>query len=457
MKDEKVKINFQIIRISKFLIKGVGSLLSIFFLLGLIYAIYWFGKSFYENFFVAQSQSFSLNLSKFQSITASGKTDCLMGDGPVHIYINRPLREVDNKEMSFDSDEDFEFRLVFPTGSMYATGFNPGKANQRINFQKDERVTVDGKASQLRIEYLQVNSFIMSQSFCANEVGILSYPIAFFYPGNFNSPKTIWTEQTLGPQSRIKVTLLNPKISGGIHAEEFERIEFDFIADGKIPKFIAGVSANDYRAIVPEIAYNFGKYPSELIIVRAKQYEIHHPVGTLKFGNNTPITLDEITSASNDVLLIRDHGLYFISSSLRSVPDNKFEVSGIATNIILNNEEKIKPRWYDLPDYVQAGLFTLLVSVVGGLLSLRQSLGKWFLLLLPFMKSEFNLPRGSFVLVMNSGFIIAGELSRKPAKNFPFYLLKNARRKQSLSDDWEKEVIAEIKIRADAVDQSYVM
>ncbi len=456
MKDKKEKFNSRFIKLSKLLVKGIGYLFSVVFLLGLIYALYWFSKSFYENFFIAQSQPFSLSLSKFQAITVAGKIDCLMGDGPVDIYINRPLNELINQEMSFESEENIDFHLVFPTGTLSAMGFNPNNDVHKIDFKKGDIVTVDGSAAQLKVEYLQVDYMVMSQSFCATEVGVLPYPSALFYPGNTNYPKTIWTEQNLSPQNRIKVTLLYPKISNRIDTEEFERIELSFIANGDIPKFIVGISGSDFRALVPEIVNDFGKYPAEMIIIRSKQFEIQHPVGTLKFGNSAPIILDEITSKSDDTLVIRDYGLYYISSSLRSVNSDKFEVSGTADNIILNNEEKIKQPWFDLPEYVQAGLFTLLVSLVGGLLSLRQSIGKGLVILFPFLKPKFNLPKESFVIVMNSGFIIAGELSRKPAKNYPYYLLKKARRKPSLSGDWEKEIISEIKIRADAVDQSYV-
>lgn len=192
----------------------------------------------------------------------------------------------------------------------------------------------------------------------------------------------------------------------------------------------------------------------ERMTLDADRISIHQPVGLLKLGNDPEVRLESLTEFSQQSLEISSLSVaeppfIIITGDGRDAP---LEISGFATDVILNGDQIGKVPWNGLPEYLPASLTGLVITLIGALFTRKQTLVSNFLIF-----ENRKPPKGSFVCETRSGATIAGKLSRKPGKNYPFYLLKHARRKPPQSDQWEKDLIAEIKIREDAVEQTYFL
>lgn len=454
------KHNLQSIRaILVKILRIIGSILSILLVCGLIYAIYRFGNSLYTSFFVRQTVPFSIGLTKFNSITVETTEDCASRNKdsfPVQLVISRPSKYVYNPSVLLETNKAMDFQVVFPFGELSAEGYLVDNSSQQIALPHTSTISIIGSATQVEVEYPhQINSFAMHQYFCGPEIDVLPFPSISFSGLYTNKAKSVWIDQLFQPGDQIKVTIINPQITEKLNTNGMQRVEFEFsAADSSLP-FEIGLTANDLKPTLPEILTDFGSYTPESLFILSNQIEIVHPVGSYKLGNDAPKELPEITSTSDDRLSIPSISgkESFQINELVSHSANKFDITGDTNSLILNNEELVKSAWYTLPEYIQAGLFGLLLTLISGIWALRSTIWRW----LSFNFFDVSMPKGSFVCVTNSGMVIAGELFQKPRKNYPYYLIKNARRKLKSSDHWEKDMIAEIKVREDSIEQTYVL
>lgn len=266
-------------------------------------------------------------------------------------------------------------------------------------------------------------------------------------------------KQYLPQGSKIKVIISDPK---NLNDKNVKTIEVTYSSDDEHAPFYLFSKSNDLSATLPSINNFLPAGGVEALYVRTDEIQIiERPVGSLKFGNSPVRELVKVSSLAKDSLKVpsKQPNEYNETYSIIWDKTRGTQISGTANSVILNGEELGKAPWYSLPDYVQAGLFGLLISLLGGIWAYRKPLLKRIASFIPYwdLLDPSSPLKGSYVFVTNSGIIVAGELSRKPGKNYPYYLIKNARRKLNPSGDWEKELILEIKIRADAVEQSYVL
>ena len=123
MKDEKISFSNHLVALLKSLAKRPDYLVSLLFLGAVIFAVYWLGTSVYKNIFLTQEQPFSLSLSKFSEIDLFGKKNCQTYDSAVTLHINRPLHKFENQEINFNSTENLDFQITFPSGFLSALGY----------------------------------------------------------------------------------------------------------------------------------------------------------------------------------------------------------------------------------------------------------------------------------------------------------------------------------------------
>jgi hypothetical protein len=148
--------------------------------------------------------------------------------------------------------------------------------------------------------------------------------------------------------------------------------------------------------------------------------------------------------------------LYTISGD---VARGEYQINAQTNSVRLNEQELVKSYWQTLSGEARVGFIGLFLTLIGGAWTIGTKLTKRILLIKGAKKHPVIPPPpiGCFVCVMQSGIIVAGELACEPGFFFPFYLLHNARRKMHSSDQWDDEIIKEIRIRASHVEQSYFL
>jgi hypothetical protein len=453
-------VNQQRIIFFRKLISAFGNIISLLIISCLIFIALRFARTSYQYWFFTKPQPLSIMLTDFSKLTAKSGDSCdeyNQFSPPVKIYISRLASNMYKTDFNFESSGELDYYVDFPAGEItiqytYLDGTKKASTSSGEN-------AYQGSATRIEVVYNDVNYFEMEQYFCETLINLYDPSIYTFNVLESSDMKFAGVKQFLPQGSKIRVIISDPK---NLDDKNVKAIEVTYSSDYDRAPFYLFSKSTGLSATLPSINNFLPAEGFEALYIRTDEIQIiERPVGSLKFGNSPIRELVKVSSLAKDTLKVPSMypNDYNETYSIIWYKNRGTQISGTANSVILNGEELGKAPWYSLPDYVQAGLFGLLISLVGGIWAYRKPLLKRIASSVPYwdLLDPSSPLKGSYVFITNSGIIVAGELSRKPSKNYPYYLIKNARRKANPSSDWEKELISEIRIRADAVEQSYVL
>jgi hypothetical protein len=469
--------------------KALKILLSLIILIGIIGAIIWAITSGYDYFFVSKANAFNVNLSKFDLIQAESEDPCNIPTDnsdifsilkPAYRNIFRPASEVATRFIYFDTFDreqfpslefppsSIDYLIVFPQNilSLSANVFLSNGLQKHIN--NVDTKTFTGNARNLEIQYRQIDNFTMYQYFCAQKFWIYGSNIQM-YNKSPEGKQYAGFHQFFNDGDNVTLTINYPKNFMGFSPDEVVRVDF-FLSSKKTPNYFT-LELSEYDPFVVfaqsrEVYVNFPIPQGDLGNGEGNELyptgvEIRRPVGALKIGNKELVPIQGISSFYLDEKLLIPKSPYtktdftIIESpyAIKQFPDGHYEISGVANSITLNGDELNKAPWYNLPDYIQAGLFGFLLSVIGGIWATNAQI---YTGIISFLGINKNSPEyGDLICVMNSGIIIAGQVILECQKDTSHIVLRNAKQKMNLSSGWEKETIDEITVRIDTIEQSY--
>lgn len=456
----------KIIKLARKTISLSGNIISFALFASILYFLIVGGYKAYQYLFTQIEMPFSVSLTDYSKLKANGRDSCDIFVEkylyPVEFVIARPIDQMTSTKVLLKSNNKLEFNLYLPGGSLSATSYSVDGTTETINFTEDFN-QINGKADEVYIDYSKDTYFSMRQYYCEPTIE-MRFPGSYYllsYP-NESRMRSVGFEQYISEGSSIQIVISNPSELADINLkQDIKKIVYTFKSTIRLLPLSLFAKATDLDATMPIPSRSYSGDITEGLRIFTDEIEIENPAGKLKFGNNNPLDLLQIASMARDKISIPQtkvgdySNTYFIEWKAK----NNTEITGEARSLLLNDEDLGKAPWYSLPDYVQAGLFGLLISLLGGLWAVRGLIGRQIILAIPFwtLIDPTQPPQGSFVCVTNSGMVIAGELVKKPSRNYPYYLIKNARRRIQVSDKWEKQVISEIKIGKDAIEQSYYL
>jgi hypothetical protein len=227
--------------------------------------------------------------------------------------------------------------------------------------------------------------------------------------------------------------------------DELDSSRFTIYADGidQTSRLLYGISSKELGYSLPKLELS----------AHANQISISDPVGQLQMGDDS-IDLTSLTPNPQRKLVLAssvfkpDSSFFTIAADSNS---KELKIAGEASSVIVNGQERVKVAWNTLPDYVQTGLFGLVIAALAAMLSRGNKLFAFFV---P-PKHEPEFLAGELVCETRSGYVIAGKLKRSPAKGFPYYEIENARRKLRTAASWEDPAIPNLRISAADVEQCY--
>jgi hypothetical protein len=417
-----------------------------------------------SGFFFPQKAVVSANLTDFDIMNMKKDMDCKSGDFYYPFELDLFSIPTYGQEYKINSNKPIQFSIVLPSGKMSLKKYKGSDSEDINTFSVNAGDGFTGFIQKIEVEFKR-EKISMTQQLCAQEI-VYAADVGFlsFKSADAENYQAVLTSQYMHAGEEIKVTIYNPEGFDAFPNEKNDKIELYIASESDGQYLHIQTNSQGLNVDLPNMGKSF--LPREEQNPTASwlrafpdEIEIHSPVGNLKLGNDSPISLGGVTK-------INDENLVFKSTPF--LPDSyavfgkiefaEYEISGATTGLLLNDEQIVKSSWAKLPNYIQSALFGLLLTVVGSLWKFRDSIKSHIKMIIPgFKAEELQEPeKGSFICITDSGMIIAGQLIRKPGKNYSFYLIKNARRKINPSAKWEKEIIPEIKVRADAVEQSYV-
>lgn len=208
--------------------------------------------------------------------------------------------------------------------------------------------------------------------------------------------------------------------------------------------------SSQFPYAVSDVEWN-SSLPKHSVEATTDAIEIYSPTGVMKINNSNEIQISTPTQNSTQLIKLSPSILNKISdlSIETNSETGELEIFGTTTSIRFNNQEMGIIIWNKLPDYVQTGIVGLIITLLSGI----AANGKKVIVF--FKPYSFPFSNGEFVCDTRSGYIIAGKLIRKPSKSFPFFELKQARRRLRTSNEWDKIQTIKFRVSASDVEQYY--
>jgi hypothetical protein len=432
---------------------------------GILWSIFWFVKTGYSQLFKPQKALVSVKLTDAYVIDLERKNRCLTeGLDPI-VYIQRSSFELPNSPtVNYDitSATPIQISLGLPLGELRITKYLGDKviADNPISVHQSEGYA--GTIKSITIEMTKLKRLIMEQYYCA--------PITRFTPGGVmtfsshdGSPLQIATKQWFSDGDNIKI-VIEPIDIIGFGDQKYDKIELMLNVTANVSIMGLMATSTVLSTTLPGVGYDrLGVWKNDIdsFLAFADSIKIERPAGTIKIGNNHPVEMIKLSDFSKEILelpylSVDNNGGFVINSH---ITDGVYDISGNTSSAVLNGQQLVKSKWETLPEYLQAGLFGTLLSIIGGLWAFRHRL--WNFITPKKVEESISKvsppPSGSFVCVTQSGDVIAGELIRGPSFFFPYYLLRNTRHKKQHKEEWSAEIIGEIRVRASLVEQSYML
>jgi len=427
--------------------------------LGLLWSMYWFVKGGYNQIFVPQKETVTVKLTDADAITVERPNNCDSEIIRPLIYISRTSDDIKTNSYTIKSTDPIRFWISFPDAELEIVKYVDGETILDEAVPVGPNMRYRGKIKSLTVQASNLQQLRLQEFYCAQSIKFL--PIGgMVWSDPDGSNLQIQTIQGFSNGDTIKVAIEPLDVLSDFGNQKYDKIELNLKVTKDTAMGIGTVSTSFGQSSLPDVGKDQpGIRESETVsfFSPAESVKVISPIGTVQVGNNSPIEMHSLAHLANETLelprsLDNPEDEFKVASS---IANGEYEISGITASVVWKGQELNKSNWDKAPEYIKAGLFGLLLSIIGGLWALRQSIWKWLLSPFPFLKPKINLPQGSYIFIMKSGKVIAGEISSKPTRTRPYYIIKNARRKLNLSDEWERELIPEIQIREDAVEQSY--
>lgn len=317
-------------------------------------------------------------------------------------------------------------------------------------------------------------NLVMNEQFCGDNITIMrsGTEYNFSFGGSNNDYRAARISLNLDKGEEILLVLYGP-IQLPENDTVVDKLEISFLADGDMGSgkpsiFMIGAEGYDLTGQFPWMSAYYDQDKKEYVwdnrnsvTAFADGASITAPIGKVQFGTYKDIELYESLAAyTNEELEIPLSPQGFLNYDYQSFnlsikPSiSKVEISGNASELFYRKQSFGFSRWTQLPGYVQAGVFGLLIGAVpAGVAFLRKRLEKQKTGITEI--NQFQLGDGDFVCVLESGGTITGTLVKLPGFFSPYYVLHNAHRKQKDAEEWDREVISEINIKSSRVEQYY--
>lgn len=453
----------------EYLIKFLKYLLVAGIVASLLFSIGSFIVNGYPRIFTPQETLVSANFTDFYQMTFKNDMDCKPGESYSSFELDfTSIPSAVLSDYKVNSANPIKFSISLPEGKLAINKHINGKS-EYIDFRSiQSRSGYTGTISGLKVEF-ESDFVSITEDICAQEI---KYEPDVGFLSILHDPNLYqWasTNQYMRSADKVRVIIEGPMNLNGFPGERIDKLELLIISnsDGQYLNIQTTAQGLDLElprtgAILLDISDELSdtkKFQNSRLRAFPDELSIEVPVGILKLGNENSIRIGGLTKINEEKITFEKSTLsnygYAVFGNIESA---EYEVSGTTNGIVLNNDQLVKSLWDKTPDYIKSALVGALLAGIGGIWTFRKSIWNTTRLLVLVLNSSDprKLIKGSFVCVTDTGMMIAGKLSRKPNKKYPFYLIKNARRKFNLSAEWEEEIIPEIKIRADAVEQSYI-
>ena len=428
--------------------------------IGCLWSMYWFVRDGYNQVFLPQKEMTSIKLTDADTIIVESPNNGNSGIIRPLIYISRTSDNIKTNSYTIKSTDPISFSITFPDAELGIVKYGDGKTLFDQAVPVGPNMRSKGKIKSLTVQTANLQQLRLQEFYYAQIIKFL--PIGgMVWSDPDGSNLQIETVQGFSIGDTIKVTIEPFDVLSDFGNQKYDKIELNLKVTKGTAMGIVTISTSFGQSSLPDVGKDqTGKREGEAVsfLSSAESVKVTSPTGTIQVGNDIPIEMHSLAHLANETLELprcsdNPDDAFKIAST---ITNGEYEISGITTSVVWKGQELNKSNWDKAPEYIRAGFFGLLLSVIGGLWALRQSIWKWLLSPFPFLKPKINLPQGSHIFIMKSGKVIAGELSSEPTKTRPYYIIKNARRKFNLSDEWEKEIVPEIQVREDAVEQSYV-
>lgn len=414
--------------------------------------------------FVPQTIPVSVKLSKFEKITLSGECSSLSslvtGSGfagipPLHITNRATI--VSGFDL-FANDTAFPFRIML-RGMTVKINLLKGDQIEKVGEYKFSESDGEyfGNAKSISVDFGAFEPIHQSIYYCDSYISIpgdfLSQPIdassaliQSFIGGKKNAYISISGNvkiNQLGVQEPYDAIVFSLEPFPNSELASPLESNFSIYADklSRSSQFPFGVLDTEWTSSLPMYS----------IEAETDKIEIYAPIGVLQIGNSKEIPLSSPTQNSTQSLILSPS--VFNKVSDLNIETNSetgdVEIFGTTTSIRLNNQELGIIVWNRLPDYVQTGITGLLITFLSGIIANGKKVISFF------KPNILALMEGEFVCETRSGYIIVGQLLRKPSKAFPFFELSRVRRRLRNSHEWDIIQSAKFKISASEVEQYY--
>lgn len=424
----------------------------------------------YPRIFTPQETLVGAKFTDFYLMTFKNDMDCKPGESYSSFELDfTSVPSAVLSDYKVNSTNPIKFSISLPEGKLAIKKYVNGKS-EYIDFRSVQSGSgYTGTIAGLTVEF-ESDFVSITEDICAQEIKY--EPDAGFLSILHDPNMYQWasTNQYLHSDDKVRVIIEGPMRLNGFPGETIDKLELTIIADTdgqylNIYTNAQGLALDPPRtgALLFDISdelSNTKRPRSSRLRASPEELSVEMPVGTLKVGNENSKPLGGLTKINQEKVTFEKSTLsdesYGVFGNIESA---EYELSGTTNSVVLNNEQLVRSLWDKTPDYLKSALVGAVLAGIGGAWTFRKSIWAAIKSLMLFLNSSDpqKSMKGSFVCVTDTGMIIVGELSRKPSKNYPFFLIKNARRKFKPSDQWDEEIISEIKIRADAVEQSYVL
>jgi len=420
--------------------------------IGALLLIYWAGLL-VRQFFTPQSTFLTIDLTEFDKMAIKNNTDCRHEyNYPYSVQMRESILNYISTNYNISSKKPISLSLTLPPGKITAIAYLSGKSQgNSTDFFKSEQ-DYFGTVDKIEVDMIQMSQIDIQEEICSPQITFYpatTFPFWMGYSYGINDVNGIKTRQWMLDGDKIKITFSGKLNFENYDFSEVDKVEISIEVSSGSPLILQAVSPG-LTAELPSTVKGMLRVkdpsvsPLKAVAISADEIEIKYPKGVFNIKNETPFDFRTSSNSENEKIVIPH-----LFDVIGDIDNGNYTVTTTTTSVTLRGEELIKNSWQKMSSEAQVAIFGLLLTFVGGMW------GAW-----RFYDSRkvkrFQYKTGNFVCVTKTGMTITGELLRKPGRNFPYYIIKNARKKPSPSGYWEEDVITEIKIHADSVEQSYV-
>lgn len=385
-----------------------------------------------------------------------------------------------DQEYRISSRPTVQFDIGFKQSNFKITSTINGKTTSSSEeFVSDEFKRFQGTANALEIDLSKSKSLVMSEAFCATYMYFArSSPTeydALVTPNRegVDTKGAIRTSQLISANSSVIIILEGPVIFQDDPNNVADKITITLVANDEAATLLVGAEGSErFYASLPGIKFGNDKETNTEALPAGNSFSISNgsniaissPTGKIKFGSFPEITLSNLlTLGDSNVLLFPTLPSWVIRQGEHTgysyihgdIEKDEITISGTTPRLIYSGKEYSISRWSLLPDYVQTGIFGLVIGAFStgiGVLWKRNENRKA-------KKSgdeAYQPEKGAFVCILDSGYVIAGKLIERPSFFSPYYVIQDAHRKHRDEESWETDIVKQINIKASRVEQHYI-